>query len=264
MVAVALTAIAFTGAAPAVASEPGRQPSAPWTAPLQGPLLVERGFDPPEQPWLPGHRGVDLLAATGDSVLAAGSGQVVFSGLVAGRGVVSVEHPATATAGQQPLRTTYEPVAGLLPVGSAVKTGEVIGRLESVGAHCAPTCLHWGLRRGESYLDPLQLLRPPRARLLPHLPSNVDGRPPSVAPGRASTAARGLEAEKTRATNTSRTGPTDELAVEVSTTSTDQVRERPTATVVGRATGAAAVVSAVGLLAVGVARRSPMLERRRP
>ena len=31
----------------------------------------------------------------------------------------------------------------------------------------AEACLHWGLRRGEVYLDPLSLLRPPRVRLLP-------------------------------------------------------------------------------------------------
>jgi hypothetical protein len=28
-------------------------------------------------------------------------------------------------------------------------------------------CLHWGLRRGETYLDPMTLLSPPRVRLLP-------------------------------------------------------------------------------------------------
>jgi hypothetical protein len=28
-------------------------------------------------------------------------------------------------------------------------------------------CLHWGLRRGEVYLDPLSLLAPPEVRLLP-------------------------------------------------------------------------------------------------
>ena len=37
-------------------------------------------------------------------------------------------------------------------------SGEPIGRV-AAGGHCAGRCLHWGLRRGETYLDPLLLIR---------------------------------------------------------------------------------------------------------
>src|SRR5947209_1444726 len=70
--------------------------------PLDGRPAVVRAFAPPPRPWLPGHRGVDLGAAPGTIVRAAGAGTVSFAGRVAGRGVVSVAHPGG-------LRTTYEP-----------------------------------------------------------------------------------------------------------------------------------------------------------
>jgi murein DD-endopeptidase MepM/ murein hydrolase activator NlpD len=117
--------------------------------PLAGSVVVLKGFDAPATPWGRGHRGVDLQAAVGDPVLAAAPGRVTFAGRLAGRGVVVVDH------GQ--VRTTYEPVDTSLRVGARVRGGDVLGRL-SPGAHCgAQACLHWGLRQGERYLDPLAL-----------------------------------------------------------------------------------------------------------
>jgi hypothetical protein len=45
----------------------------------------------------------------------------------------------------------------------------VIGSLAWFGTHCLPAaCLHWGLRAGNTYLDPLQLVGGPLPiRLLP-------------------------------------------------------------------------------------------------
>jgi len=129
--------------------------------PVDGGRLVRR-FDPPPQPWLPGHRGADLAAPAGTSVRAAGAGSIVFAGRIAGRGVVSVAHPGG-------LRTTYEPVLveDLRP-GDPVTAGERIGTLVPGHPGCpAAACLHWGLRRGADYLDPLTLLGLGRVRLLP-------------------------------------------------------------------------------------------------
>ena len=125
--------------------------------PLAGPLV--RGFDPPAQPWLSGHRGVDLLGAVGAEVVAAKAGRVVFAGTVAGRGVVVVSHGE--------LRTTYLPVRPLVSVGTRVDAGAVIGRLASGHGCPGGTCLHWGLKRGDTYLDPLSLLGESALRLLP-------------------------------------------------------------------------------------------------
>jgi murein DD-endopeptidase MepM/ murein hydrolase activator NlpD len=128
--------------------------------PIDSPRVV-RPFDPPLQPWLGGHRGVDLAAPVSSAVHASGAGTVVYAGRLAGRGVVSVVHPGG-------LRTTYEPVTSALRVGDLVAAGQLIGTLEAGHPGCpAPACLHWGLRRGDGYLDPLALLGLGRVRLLP-------------------------------------------------------------------------------------------------
>lgn len=128
--------------------------------PLPSPA-VSRGFDPPPRPWLAGHRGVDLAGATGTPVLSAGPGIVVFAGTVAGRPVVSVAHA-------NGLRTTYEPVSALVHPGRAVAAGAPIGTLLAGHPGCpVAACLHWGVRRGADYLDPLALLGLRRVRLLP-------------------------------------------------------------------------------------------------
>ncbi|TVL94361.1 murein hydrolase activator EnvC [Streptomyces sp. SAJ15] len=125
--------------------------------PVGGRPPVLRGWEPPDSPYGPGHRGVDLAASPGEPVLAAAPGRVSFAGRVAGRGVVSIELDGT---GAPPLRTTYEPVRARVRVGEAVKAGQVVGVLEPGPFHCAVGCLHWGLRRADRYLDPLSLLPP--------------------------------------------------------------------------------------------------------
>ncbi|MBD0291991.1 MAG: M23 family metallopeptidase [Jiangellaceae bacterium] len=153
---IGLWAQALANVAPAAALAPDG-----WRSPL-GPesLHVLRAFDPPAQPWLPGHRGVDLAATVGLPVYAAGDGVVAYAGLVAGRGVVVVRHGL--------FRTTYEPVTGSVAVGQHVVAGDQIGVVSSAPTHCAPaTCLHWGLRKAATYLDPMGLLQTGRPRLLP-------------------------------------------------------------------------------------------------
>ena len=131
-----------------------------WTAPLLE-AAVTRPFDQLPHRFAAGHRGVDLAGAPGAPVLSAGDGVVVFAGMVAGRPVVSVDHAGG-------LRTTYEPVAPSVGAGQVVARGSALGTLLTGHDGCAvDACLHWGLRRGRDYLDPLWLLRPPTIRLLP-------------------------------------------------------------------------------------------------
>lgn len=136
----------------------------PWRSPLGAEGVdVARGFDPPRTTYGAGHRGVDLRAAAGVTVHSAGAGRVSYASVLAGRGVVVVVHGE--------LRTTYEPVTASVSVGSRVGAGARLGTLEtSHPGHpsCAPSaCLHWGLRRGETYLDPLRLLHRSPSVLLP-------------------------------------------------------------------------------------------------
>ncbi len=136
-------------------------PSGRWTWPLAPRPEVRRRFLPPAHAWSPGHRGVDLAAAVGQPVLTAGAGTVTFSGVVAGRGVVTVRHAGG-------LRTTYEPVDGRAAVGTTVRRGDRLGTLSAAPGHCQPlACLHWGAVSGDTYRDPLALLDPGHPVLLP-------------------------------------------------------------------------------------------------
>ncbi|MFH9982265.1 murein hydrolase activator EnvC family protein [Streptomyces sp. NPDC017179] len=118
---------------------------------------VSRGWDPPATVYGPGHRGVDLSAPPGAQVRAVAAGRVFFAGPVAGRGVVSIELSGT---GEPPLRTTYEPVRASVKQGDEVTAGAVVGTVEATGRHCEGPCVHWGLLRGRTYLNPLLLLPP--------------------------------------------------------------------------------------------------------
>jgi murein DD-endopeptidase MepM/ murein hydrolase activator NlpD len=124
------------------------------------PGLVVRPFDPPPRPWLAGHRGVDLTATAGAPVRSPRAGTVLFARVIAGRGVITVSHSGG-------LRTTYEPVTASVTVGEAVDAGEILATVDPGHPGCPAACLHWGLRRGDTYLDPMILLGRGRVRLLP-------------------------------------------------------------------------------------------------
>lgn len=148
--------VTAAGVAPAAAAE--------WVWPVGAPPAVSRPYDPPTSRYGAGHRGVDLAATPGATVRAAGAGRVSYAGLLAGRGVVVVSHGE--------LRTTYEPVTASVVVGQSVAMGAVLGRLQAGHLGCdGPACLHWGLRRGEAYLDPVRLVRGGPLRLLPLAPA---------------------------------------------------------------------------------------------
>jgi murein DD-endopeptidase MepM/ murein hydrolase activator NlpD len=134
--------------------------SSAWRWPLDGAPAVSRPFAPGPTRYSAGHYGADLRGSSGQPVRAAGAGRVSYAGLVAGRGVVVVQHGR--------LRTTYEPVTAAVRVGQAVSRGDVLGRLQT-GHLCAGggACLHWGLRRGDAYLDPVRLVGAGPVRLLP-------------------------------------------------------------------------------------------------
>lgn len=145
-------------AATSLAAVPSPEPAGRW--PLDPQPEVVAGFDPPSQIWGEGHRGVDLAGRVGQPVRAALAGTVTWAGPIAGKGVVTVSHGET--------RTTYEPVAASVSVGDPVRAGQQLGVLGVPFSHCFPAaCLHWGLLRGETYLDPLSLVGGGPVRLLP-------------------------------------------------------------------------------------------------
>ncbi|MFF1882420.1 M23 family metallopeptidase [Pseudarthrobacter sp. NPDC058196] len=139
------------------AAEAGARPS--WLWPLAPRPKVLRGFDPPPKPWLSGHRGVDLdAAAAGTGVVSPAPGTVSFVGVVVDRPVITIDHGGG-------LRSSFEPVESTLAVGTPVGAGEMVGT--AVPGHCpASLCLHWGVRNGEEYVNPLQFVLDLRPSIL--------------------------------------------------------------------------------------------------
>lgn len=176
LVAPAFGAVAAFPAAPelvisrsGVRSSPRAGPvAAPsWSWPLRPRPAVLRAFDPPAKPWLSGHRGVDVEAAhDGAPVISPAAGTVSFVGIVVDRPVITIDHG-------NGLRSSFEPVASALTAGSAVAEGDVLGQVQT--GHCgpAPPCLHWGVRRGEEYVNPLAFVTDMRPSVL--LPPLVSG-----------------------------------------------------------------------------------------
>ncbi|MFI7404795.1 M23 family metallopeptidase [Streptomyces sp. NPDC049541] len=156
----ALLGLALTVVSPwAWAEDPPPAPDPPVPAvgrtwPVGTHPRVLRGWEPPATVYGRGHRGVDLAAPAGTPVRAVAAGRVFFAGRVAGRGVISVQLTDTN------LRTTYEPVTASVQKGDEVRPGEVVGTVEPGSGHCTVTCVHWGLLRGDTYVDPLALLPP--------------------------------------------------------------------------------------------------------
>ncbi|TQL04549.1 peptidoglycan DD-metalloendopeptidase family protein [Cellulomonas sp. SLBN-39] len=154
-------ALAVTGAAAGSAAGPQAGSTAATTSAEDGAVLyrapvlrtldVQRPFEAPPQPWAAGHRGVDLAARDGEAVVAPAAGVVTFAGTVVDRGVLTITHPDGR-------RSSVEPVRPVAAVGTAVAAGDVVAVVTGP-AHCPPlTCLHWGVREGKTYVDPLTLL----------------------------------------------------------------------------------------------------------
>lgn len=161
IVSIALGWLPLVLFAPPLAPQGNAAPAGDFDWPLQPRPAVVRGFDKPEHNWLPGHRGVDLAGTPGQQVLAAGDGTIAFAGTVAGKQVLSIDHPGG-------LRTTYEPVDPSITVGRRVTRGTPIGLLNRGHDRCpASACLHWGLRRAHDYLNPLGLIHHTPIRLKP-------------------------------------------------------------------------------------------------
>lgn len=135
-------------------------PAPAWSWPLSPRPAVLRAFDPPAKPWLSGHRGVDIEAAQdGAPLISPAAGTVSFVGTVVDRPVITIDHG-------NGLRSSFEPVASSLTAGSAVAAGDVLGQVQA--GHCgpAPPCLHWGVRRGEDYVNPLAFVMDLRPSVL--------------------------------------------------------------------------------------------------
>jgi hypothetical protein len=101
-----------------------------------------------------GHRGVDFSAPPGSPARAANDGTVAFAGDVAGSLHVVIAHAGG-------IRTSYSFLSRVdVRVGQAVRRGQVVGAAGGVGDGHGTGVLHFGVRIGERYVDPMMLFRP--------------------------------------------------------------------------------------------------------
>ncbi|MEJ6019473.1 M23 family metallopeptidase [Corynebacterium sp. H113] len=148
MMVAALVVVTQQPSANAVQESTSSVTSVVHSKPVPG--QVARGYQPPEKRWLAGHRGVDLASSDGDAVHASAAGVVHFAGVIAGRPSISVMHA-------DGIRTTYQPVDFIVQRGDRVSRGQVLGHVRTPELF-DERGVHWGALRGETYLNPLDLL----------------------------------------------------------------------------------------------------------
>lgn len=164
-VLVALVAAAgLIGPPPAPASAALVGPP-PYRPPVDGPVIDP--FRPPPGPYAAGNRGLEYATTPGAPVVAAGAGEVVFAGAVAGALHVTVLHP-------DGLRTSSSFLAAVVVArGQHVEAGEVIGiagdRLhlgvrDPAGTYLDPALLFAGRLHPTVHLVPLEDLQPAAER----------------------------------------------------------------------------------------------------
>lgn len=141
----------------ALAALAAERPPTLWIPPF-GSLDVTGPYRPPPHRYGSGHRGIDLAAAGGTTVVAPTSGTVTFAGTVVDRPVVSVR----ASEG---VVYSLEPVRSRLAAGDAVAAGDLLGEVAG-GGHCLEECVHLGVRVSGEYVNPLRYFRS-RPQLLP-------------------------------------------------------------------------------------------------
>lgn len=124
-------------------------PPALWHWPVVTSKDVVRDFDAPESEWGPGHRGLDLRARPGTTVVAPVSGRVSFSGSVVDRVVITITTPSGAQVTLEPVELDDSPP-------DRIRAGARIGVVAR--GHCPGGCLHIGLRVEGDYRSPAREL----------------------------------------------------------------------------------------------------------
>lgn len=117
-----------------------------YIKPVPGPIV--RHFEPPPTPYAAGHRGIDIEAPAGTTVIASAGGVVAFAGQVGGSLFVSIDHP-------DGIRTTYSFLSAVLVrAREAVAQGAPVARSGPGHDDGTPPHLHFGMRIGDEYIDP--------------------------------------------------------------------------------------------------------------
>ena len=123
-----------------------------WTWPVAGPIL--RAFDPPDNPYGSGHRGIDIGTAVGTAITAPATGVVSFAGKVGGQLFLTIAHGGA-------LQSTASWLTDVLVhKGDAVTQGQVVAHTGWGHAADPSPHLHFSVRLAGVYVDPLDYLAP--------------------------------------------------------------------------------------------------------
>lgn len=164
---VLFVSIELVASPPASAMRPSAPASGAYAWPVTGPVI--HGFEQPNGPYGPGHRGIDIAAPMATPVVAAQDGTVAFAGWVAGSLFLSIDHP-------DGYRSTYSWLSAVsVRKGDPVLMGQVVA--SSGHGHPevpSPPHLHFGVRLGSVYLDPMTFLEAAGVADLIHL-APLDG-----------------------------------------------------------------------------------------
>ena len=129
---------------------PGASAGVPWMWPVSGPII--RGYDPPDDPFGAGHRGIDIAADLSTVIVAPDPGVVTFAGKVGGRLFLTIDHGGGVTSTCSWLNAVM------------VRRGDHVARGQPVAltgwGHPDPPVphLHFGVRLNGTYVDPLSYL----------------------------------------------------------------------------------------------------------
>ena len=128
--------VSVSGALGAALGWPGATASAasPWSWPVSGAIV--RGFDPPDDPYGAGHRGIDIAAPVGTTVVAPDDGG----------GVTSTCSWLTSV---------------LVRKGDRVLRGQPVATTGWGHADLTVPHLHFGVRLNGAYVAPLSYLASP-------------------------------------------------------------------------------------------------------
>lgn len=157
---------------------------AEWTWPVRGDVITpyRNGTDP----YASGqHRGIDIAAAAGTTVVAATSGEVRFAGTAGSSGLTVSVRTADGRYDTSYLHLSSTSVGE----GDWVAAGQPLGAVGTSGTRSATEPhLHFGVRDAGSrhgYHDPLGFLPPPAASQPPRGAPAPDPSPVPISPGPA-------------------------------------------------------------------------------
>ena len=143
----AVTAGSVAGATAAPAASAGG-----WTWPVVGPVI--QTFDPPDTPYGSGHRGIDIAASVGTTVVAPADGTVTFAGPVGGYLFLTIDHGGG-------LSSTYSWLSEkLVRKGDRVLQGQPVASTGRGHPGAPIPHLHLGVKLDGAYVDPLSYLGP--------------------------------------------------------------------------------------------------------